>query len=187
MKKEQLYESILNKKEELVILTKQYWSQYAGIHTWYFWTNIATIIIPLFILYVLIDRKRIFEISFFGYTAHVLWANIDNILSMNNLLIHPHSLTHLLPVGVTITAVLFPVTFMLIYQFCTNYNRNFYLYAVVASIIFAFGFGGLSLLLGLLHLENGMNLFYLFLIDLVVAFLSLWLTKLFLKIKGTYV
>ncbi|WP_062046620.1 hypothetical protein [Bacillus sp. JCM 19034] len=187
MDKEHLYEDILKTKEELVTLTTEFWTRYAGFDTWYFWVNVATITLPLIILYILIEKKRLFEICFFGYTTHVLWANIDNIMSMNNLIIHPHSLTHMLPVGITVTTVLFPVTFMLLYQFCTDYKRNMYIYTIIASFIFAYGFGGLSLILDLLRLENGMNLFYLFLINIVITLISYWFTKFFLKIKGTYV
>lgn len=112
MEKDQLYEQILKTKEELVSLTSDFWQQYASFDTWFFWVNIATIIIPLVILYFFIERKRLFEICFYGYTAHVLWSNVDNIMSMHNFIIHPHSLTHMLLVGITVTTVLFPVTFM---------------------------------------------------------------------------
>ncbi|WP_042225052.1 hypothetical protein [Oceanobacillus manasiensis] len=183
MSKEQLYQKIYGVKEQLAALQRDFWNNYSDFETWYFWFNLLSIFLPLLLLYVLLDRKRLFEISFFGYSAHVLWANIDNILSSNNYLLHPHSLTYLLPVGFSVTTVIFPVAFMLVYQYCTQRNKNPLLYFVGASLLFAFGFGGISHLVGLIEMHKGMNLFYLFLIDIVVSFLAYGFTKLFIKIK----
>ncbi|MFD1040059.1 hypothetical protein ACFQ3N_16930 [Virgibacillus byunsanensis] len=183
MTEQELYHRIFELKEQLGNVISEYWNLYSGPDTWYFWFNVATVIIPLIILLLIIDKKRIFEISFFGYTIHVIWANIDNILSMNNYFVYPHSLTHLLPVGVTITAVLLPIVFMLIYQYCTNNDRNYYIYALIGSAIFAYGFGYFSLSVDLLRVHKGMNLTYLFLIDVAVMYIAFWATKLFLKLQ----
>lgn len=76
-----------------------------------------------------------------------------------------------------------PVAFMLLYQFCTNREKNFYIYTIILSLIFAYVFGSLSVATELLKMSKGMNLTYLFLIDLAVVFLALWATKLFCKMK----
>ncbi|WP_158736334.1 hypothetical protein [Alteribacillus sp. YIM 98480] len=186
MGQEQLYNQIIEQKEKLNQLINEYWTSYSSFDTWYFWFNMVTVIIPLVILYFYIDKKKLFEICFFGYTAHMLWANVDNILSENNILVHPHTLTHLLPFGVTVTAVLFPVTFMLLYQHCTNRDKNFYMYAAVASLLFAYGFGGISYAVELLKMHKGMNFTYLFFIDIAVVFVSYWVTKLFCKFKRSH-
>ncbi|GAB3042805.1 hypothetical protein [Virgibacillus ainsalahensis] len=185
MNEHQLYQEIFKVREQLSNLYSEYWSLYSGMDTWYFWVNIASVLLPLIFLYFVIDRKRLFEISFFGFTIHILWMNVDTILAEQNFLIHPHTLTPLTTSGITVTAVLLPVTFMLLYQHCTNKGKNFYFYAVIASVIFAFGLGGLSSIFGLLEFHKGMNLTYLLFIDVGIAFLSLWFTKLFLKIKNT--
>ncbi|MFD2629415.1 hypothetical protein [Oceanobacillus kapialis] len=183
MSEEQLYQKIYHVKEQLSELQHHFWNQYSDFETWYFWFNLLSIFLPLLILYVVADRKRLFEISFFGYTAHVLWSNIDSILSSNNYLVHPHSLSYLLPVGFTVTTVVFPVTFMFVYQYCTHRGKNVFIYFTGMSFLFAYGFGGISILLGLLEMHKGMNLFYLFLIDIVVSFLAYGFTRLFIKIK----
>lgn len=183
MSEEQLYKKIYDVKEHLAKLHRDFWNDYSDFETWYFWFNLLSIFLPLLILYFLLDRKRIFEISFYGFTAHILWANLDNILASQNYLIHPHSLSYLLPVGFSVTTVIFPVTFMLVYQYCTKHNKNILIYFIGASVIFGFGFGGFSVLVGLLEMHKGMNLFYLFLIDIVIAFLAYGFTKLFIMIK----
>ncbi|WP_404458112.1 hypothetical protein [Oceanobacillus kapialis] len=183
MNEEQLYDKIYQVKEQLSQLNQHFWEKFSDFDTWYFWFNLMSIFLPLLILYVVLDRKRLFEISFYGYTTHVLWSNTDSILSSANYLNHPHSLSYLLPVGFSVTTVIFPVSFMLIYQYCTNRNKNIFLYFIGFSAVFAFGFGGFSLLVGLLEMNKGMNLFYLFLIDLVISFMAYGFTKLFIKIK----
>ncbi|WP_100012470.1 hypothetical protein [Lentibacillus sediminis] len=185
MNRTQLYNEIYETKDRLASLYSEYWSNFAGPETWYFWFNLASVVLPLVLLFFVIDRERIFEISFFGYSAHMLWLNTDTILSAQNFLTHPHGISHLFPIGITVTAVLFPVTFMLLYQHCTNKGKNFYLYAVIVSAIFAYVLGGLSDLLDLLRMHKGMNLTYLFLIDVAVVFVALWATRLFLRIKRT--
>ncbi|SDH02883.1 hypothetical protein SAMN05192534_101374 [Alteribacillus persepolensis] len=185
MEEQILYRHIFNLKETLSAYTQTYWMQYSSIDTWFFWMNVATIVIPLIVLYFYIDKKRLFEVCFFGYTAHVVWSNIDRMLSSYNLLVHPHSLTHvlLIPGGITVTTALFPVTFMLLYQHCTAHNKHFWLYAIAASIVFSYGFGGLSLLTDLLRMHKWMNLTYLLFIDVFVVFISYWATKGFLFFK----
>ncbi|UJL47276.1 hypothetical protein KFZ58_05025 [Virgibacillus sp. NKC19-16] len=185
MSEAQMYQRIYELREQLSDAYSNYWNLYSDMSTWFFWFNLASVVIPFIILYFAIDRERLFEISFYGYTVHVLWSNVDNFLTAQNYLSHPHTLTGFIPAGVTVTAVVLPVTFMLLYQYCTNKGKNFYLYAIVASFIFGCGFGGISMIVDLLRMHNGMNLFYLFLIDIVVAFLALWMTRLFFKIKKT--
>jgi hypothetical protein len=179
MNENQLYDKIYEQKDQLLHLVTEQWNANSGINTWYFWFNIASILLPLAFLYFKIDKKRIFELSFFGYSVHVLWSNVDSILYKANLLNHPHPPHYLLPIGITVTAVLLPVTFMLLYQYCSNRGKNFYLYAIIGSLIFAYGFGSISLKVDLLRMHKGMNLHYLFLIDVAVAFIAFWATKLF--------
>ncbi|MBT2218637.1 hypothetical protein KK120_23025 [Virgibacillus dakarensis] len=183
MNEEQLYHKIYETKEDLQNLIGQYWHQFSGLDTWYFWFNVASVIIPLVILYIVIDKQRLFEICFYGYTAHVLWLNIDSALSAGNFFVYPHSLTYLIPTGINITAVVFPITFMLIYQYCTNNRKNFYLYSIIGTIIFTYGFASFCLAVELVKMDKGMNVTYLFLIDTAVVFISFWFTKLFIWIK----
>ncbi|WP_188455439.1 hypothetical protein [Virgibacillus oceani] len=183
MNEQQLFDQIYEQKEQLKSLINDYWVTYSGPETWYFWYNIGNLVIPLVILYFLLDRKRLFEICFFGFSIHVMWANIDSILASGNYFVITHTLTHLLPVGVTVTAVLLPVCFMLIYQYCTNRGKNYYIYAIIAAILFAYGFGSIYKYNDMLVMSKGMNLTYLALIDIAVVLIAYWFTKLFIMIK----
>jgi hypothetical protein len=184
LSEQEILQTIYDLKEKVSDLRVEHWFKYSNWETWYFWFNIMSIIIPLSILYFKIDRKRLFEICFFGFIVHVTWSNIDSILSSNNYLIHPHGFTHFFPIGITVTAVVIPVFFMLLYQYCTNRGKNFYLYTIILSALIAYGFGYWSKTVELLKMYKGMKLTHLFVIDITVAYVAYWVTKLFVRIKN---
>src|SRR5699024_7428221 len=137
-----------------------------NINTWYFWIILLSIIISLVILYFAIAKKRIFEISYYDYSVHVLWSKDDDALASHNDFVHSHSLTSFIPSGVNMISFVLPIAFMLLYQYCTNHGKNFYLWAIVLAIVFSFGFTSLESAVGLLRMHNGMSKFYVFLIDI---------------------
>lgn len=175
----------LNKlKNEVNLLTEDFWSDYSNLGTWQFWVILSLLLIPIIILYFAIDRKRIFEIFFFGYTVHILWSYLNIMLERYSFMVHPYSLTPVLPYALNITTSFLPVGFLLVYQYCTNNKKNYYLYTIALSAIFAFGFAPVEMSLGLLQLNKGLNFFYIFIIDIVIAFVAYLFTKMLLKWKG---
>lgn len=187
MNEQELYNQIYEMKEQLGSLLKEHWQLYSNMGTWFFWVNLLTLIIPLVVLYFLVDKKRLFELCFFGYSLHIIWVTVDSFLTSNNYFNHPHSISYLLPQGITVAAVLFPVVFMLLYQYCTNNGKNFYIYSIIGAFIFAFGYGAFSDAIDMLRMHKGMNLMYLFLIDVAIVYVALGMTNLFklIKRKGT--
>ncbi len=171
------WEQIYEKHEELNSIISSYWNNYSHMGTWQFWVVIFLLLFPLFLLYFTVDRKRLFELFFFGYTAHMLWAYIDIMLESYGYFVHPYFLVPALPLALNMTASALPVGFLLVYQYCTNNQKNFYLYTLILSAVFAFGFGSIEAHFGLVIFDKGMNQFYLFLIDIVIAFTSFWFTK----------
>src|SRR5690625_7822209 len=107
MNKEQLYHKILESRDETQHLISQFWSQYSNINTWYFWFILLSIFISFVILYFAIDKKRIFEISLYGYSVHVLWSKVDNALASHNYFVLPLSLTSFIPNGFNLTSFIF--------------------------------------------------------------------------------
>ncbi|QGH36477.1 hypothetical protein GI584_21565 [Gracilibacillus salitolerans] len=177
MKYKEYWDQIYEKNEELNSIISSYWSNYSDMGTWQFWVVVSLLIFPLFLLYFTVDRKRMFELFFFGYTVHMLWTYVDIILERYGYFVHTYFLTPVLPMALNMTASALPVGFLLIYQYCTNNKKNFYLYTIILSVVFAFGFASLEAHFGLLKFNKGMNQFYVFLIDIVIAFISFWFTK----------
>lgn len=183
MSEEQLYNKILEVKEQLHNLQRTYWELTTSFDTWRFWFLLGSMIIALIILYFTVDRKRLFELTFFGFTIHVLWANTDQILTSLNYFSYPHSFTYLMTTGFTSTTVVFPVVFILVYQYCLKKGKNFFLYTIVLNLLFAFGMGPLYVYLGFLDMNKGMNYGFLYLIDVVVVFIAFAFTKFFKMMK----
>ncbi|MGP4041877.1 hypothetical protein ACTWP4_18545 [Gracilibacillus sp. D59] len=177
MEYREYWEQIYEKSEELNSIISSYWSNYSNMGTWQFWVVLSLLIFPLFLLYITVDRKRMFELFFFGYTAHILWTYVDIMLERYGYFVHTYFLIPALPMALSMTASALPVGFLLIYQYCTNNKKNFYLYTLILSLVFAFGLASLEAHFGLLKFNKGMNQFYLFLIDIVIAFVSFWFTK----------
>ena len=96
---------------------------------------------------------------------------------------YPYQVIPIMPVNFALDASLVPVTFMLVYQWCINNNKNVLLYGVLTSAFFSFVFKPLMAAFNLIKLGNGMNYFYLFLNYLLILFLAMILTKVFIYLK----
>ncbi|MCF3944823.1 hypothetical protein [Oceanobacillus alkalisoli] len=179
-------EEIYEKTNELSELISGYWNAYSSFDTWQFWVSLLLFILPLALLFFTVDRERIFEIFFFGYTVHILWTYASVILEHYNLMNHTHFLLPALPYSLNITSSLLPVGFLLLYQYTTRHKKNFYLYTLLLSAIFAFGFATIEEWSGLIELRRGMNYFYIFLIDIAVVFISYWFTLFIKRVKDNH-
>ncbi|PMC38566.1 hypothetical protein CJ195_08890 [Bacillus sp. UMB0899] len=163
------WQKIEGKNQQLIPLFSSYWNEYSSFGTWQFWLTLSLMVMPILLLYFTVDRKRLFEVFFFGYTVHIMWTYIDIILSRNGLFVHKFFLTPLLPYALNMTASVLPVGYLLLYQYCTAHKKSFILYMIVLSAIFAFGFATIEEQIGTVEFHNGMNHLYLFLIDLGIA------------------
>lgn len=180
MGKDQYWDEIYNVRDKLNADLISYWKEFSFLDDWQFWLVLALLVLPLVLLYVYVDRTRIFEILFFGFCVHMLWTYTDTLLGFTSLFVHQYFIVPLLPYALSMTSSVLPVGYLFVYQYATNHGKNFYLYAILVSAVFAFVFLPIEDFMGLSEFNKGMNMFYLFLIDLAIAFLSYWLT-LFVK------
>ncbi|MGZ0878337.1 hypothetical protein ACWZQY_020480 [Priestia megaterium] len=184
MSYEQYWGNIHEQSDKLQELLSSYWHQYSDFGNWQFWVVLASLVLPLVLLYFTVDWTRIFEVFFFGYTVHMLWAYIDIALGRSGHLTHTFFLTPLLPNATNITASILPVGFLLLYQYCTNHQKNFYLYTILLSAVFSFGLAPLEHHFKFIDSRKGMSLFYIFLIDIGITLVAYWVTRLLVKAKA---
>jgi hypothetical protein len=182
MTQQQILQEIDKLDIKLMELTLAHWIRFGHFGTWQFWINVVFFILPLIITYILIDRKKIFQVAFYGYSFHVMFVYLDVFFSRFNFWDHPYLMIPIIPVSIPVDASLVPVTFMLAYQFAINHNKNFYL-TILITATFVTLIAWIWQLLGLLKLYNGMNLFHIFLCDVGIAILAYWFTNLFLRLK----
>ncbi|MCY9019375.1 hypothetical protein MOF32_30125 [Priestia megaterium] len=184
MSYKQYWGNIHEQSDKLQKLLSSYWHQYSDFGNWQFWVVLASLVLPLVLLYFTADRTRIFEVFFFGYTVHVLWAYTDIALGRTGYLTHTFFLTSQLPNATNITASILPVAFLLLYQYCTNHQKNFYLYTILLSAVFSFGLAPLEHYFGFIDSGKGMSLYYIFLIDIGITLVAYWFTRLLVKTKA---
>ncbi|MFD1850779.1 hypothetical protein [Oceanobacillus bengalensis] len=177
------WDEIYVKTEQFNELISAYWNTYSNIGTWQFWVTLLFFVLPLVLLFFTVDRDRIFEVLFFGYTVHILWTYASMFLERMNFMNHTYFLLPTLPYSLNITASVLPVGFLLLYQYTTKHKRNFYMYSILLSAVFAFGFAMIEEWMGLLEFHKGANNFHIFLVDLAVVFISYWFTLFIKRLK----
>ncbi|MFA9558999.1 CBO0543 family protein [Evansella sp. AB-rgal1] len=178
MDRNQYIDQIFQKQEELSTTIHSYWSQYSHMGTWQFWMVTSLLITPLIVLVFAVDRKRIFEVLFFGFVVHVLWTYSALALSNLGYFAYNYYSTPILPTSLNMTASVLPVSFLLLYQYCTNHQKNFFLYLLVLSAFFAFGFASIEIRMEFLELRDGLRQLHLFMSDIVIGVLAYFLTQL---------
>ncbi|MBD8069901.1 hypothetical protein F7888_13140 [Bacillus sp. PS06] len=174
---------ILDLQEKVVSMWLEYWKDFSHFNTGPFWVIFLMLVVPLVIIYFKIDRTRAFQIGFYGFNIHTWFTYSDAIAMRTGYVYYPFQVIPVMPVNFALDASLVPVTFMLVYQWCINNNKNVFLYGVITSAFFSFLFKPVLNAWDLIKLDNGMNYFYLFLNYLVILILAIVITKVFIYFK----
>lgn len=148
-----------------------------------FWINVAMLILPLIALLFLIDNSKAFHIGFYGFNIHVWFTYIDAIGIRYALWNHPYQAIPFMPASFGLDAALVPVIYMLTYQWTVNNNKNYYIYLITLSALFAFVFKPFIALFDLFTLNKGFNYFHLFLLYVGMVILSKVITSIFEKFE----
>lgn len=175
----ELLEKINSVETELAQIIQKYWMSFTSFDTWQFWVCLITFVAPLVVFYFFVDRKKIFLVSFYGYTYHVFLSYLDIFMNRHNFWEYPYFLFPFLSSNIAIDASLLPVSYLLLYQYTLNHKKNFYLYGFLLSLFYAFIYAGILQKLNMFNLTNGMNNVYLFFVDYGLALFAFWLTSFF--------
>lgn len=181
----QFFKDINTLQEEVAKLQQEYWLTYSNIDTWQFWLMIAMLILPLIVLFITIDKSKLFLILFYTFNIHVWFAYINSYGVRRAFWEYPYSLTPYFPFSLSLDGALVPVAFMLIYQWTLNKKKNFYLYTTGLAAFFSFIFKPLLVSMDLFHLNKGLNYFHLFLLYCLLFLISIGITNIFIKLKKT--
>jgi hypothetical protein len=157
-----------------------YWYDYSSFDTWQFWVIVGMIIIPLVVLYLFIDRKRIFLLGFFGLNIHIWMVYIDAIGTRYNFWEYPYKAIPLLPIQFGLDTSFVPVLFIFVYQWTLIKHKNFYIYSFLVAAGLAFLLKPLLVAHHFMHLKSGANFFYLFFGYIIIILISKSLTNVFI-------
>ncbi|SDI30387.1 hypothetical protein SAMN05192534_1334 [Alteribacillus persepolensis] len=172
-------DEILSQQENVVSMWVEYWKDFSTWETWHFWAILFMLIIPLIVVYFNVDKRKAFHIGFYGFNIHVWFAYSDALAMRTGHVTYPFQAFPIVPVHFGLDASLVPVSFMLLYQWCLNHNKNTFLYGVILSAFFSFIFKPLLVALDFMQLNKGMNYFGLFLNYLLILVLAIIITKVF--------
>ncbi|WP_019413829.1 CBO0543 family protein [Paenisporosarcina sp. TG20] len=176
-------DEILNQQDKIFNMWMEYWKDFSNFGTWQFWAIALTLVIPLIVVYFAIDKTKAFHIGFFGFNIHTWFTYADAIAMRAGYVAYPFQAIPIMPVNFALDAALVPVSFMLLYQWCLNHNKNFFLYAVLVSAFASFIFKPILVSLDLIQLNKGLNYFGLFLLYILILIMSITITKLFRYFK----
>lgn len=175
---------ILELQEKVVSMWLDYWKEFSHAGTGPFWVIGLMLVLPLVLVYFKIDRTKVFQIGFYGFNIHTWFTYSDAIAMRTGHVYYPFQIIPIMPVNFALDASLVPVTFMLVYQWCINNNKNVILYGVLTSAFFSFFFKPVLASWDLIKLDKGMNYFYLFLNYLAILLMAIVLTKFFIYLKN---
>lgn len=178
------WDKIFKQNNDMNSLITSYWHEYSHMGTWQFWVVISLLILPLVLVYFTVDRRRIFELFFFGYTVHLLWAYTDLTLQRYSFFVHTYFFSPIFPNALNMTASALPVGYLLLYQYCLNRGKNFLIYTLYLSAVFAFGIASIEAMMGMLEFHKGMNQLYLFLIVIVITYTAYFFTRFIKKMRS---
>lgn len=176
-------DEILNLQEKVVSMWLEYWKDFSHFGTGSFWIIVLMLVLPLVLIYLKIDRTKVFHIGFYGFNIHTWFLYSDAIAMRTGHVYYPYQAIPVMPVNFALDASLVPVTFMLVYQWCINNDKNSFLYGILTSAFFAFVFKPIMSARDLIKLDKGMNYFYLFLNYLVILILAIVITRIFIYLK----
>jgi hypothetical protein len=178
----ELLNRIRSMVEEVTQNQMEYWKSFSDIGTWQFWVVLLTLVVPLIILFVSIDKRKILLLGFFGLNYHIWFQYINATGISLGLWEYPYQIVPFLP-SFALDASLVPISFILLYQWTLNHNKNIYLYSVLLSAVFAFVLKPIMVTFHFFHMYKGVNYFYLFLFYVAFFIVSKLITNLFLWLQ----
>jgi len=169
-------------EEGLTRVQIDYWKSFSDFSTWQLWAIIIIMIASLVVLFLLVDKRNILLIGFFGLNYHVWFHYVNAVGIRFGLWEYPYQLVPFLP-SFALDAALVPISFMLVYQWTMNHGKNVYLYSVLLSAIFAFIFKPILVSLDFFHMYKGINYFHLFIFYFIFFIVSKLITNLFVWLQ----
>ncbi|MDR4948102.1 CBO0543 family protein [Neobacillus cucumis] len=186
MKKEQIQK--INQLKEIEVDHAKawidYWIKYSSFDDWQFWVILGFLIVPLIFLFFFMDRSKSLLLGFYGYNVHVFFTYIDLFGTNNTYWFYPYKLLPILPSSFALDAVFVPVSYIFVYQWALNHNKNYYLSIIGLSIILAFVIKPIMEALRLVQFDKGANFLHLLFGYILVGIVAKQVTNLFLYLQN---
>lgn len=131
------YKELLQAREQLHHLSSNQWKQ-ENVFIWEWWLLVGLTVIPLIIWWKLVDKKRAYEIAFYGCMINIFSVILDDLGT--NLLWwgYPVQLIPVVPPLLTADSILVPIIFMLVYQSFSASGKSLFIANLVTGAFVAF-------------------------------------------------
>jgi hypothetical protein len=180
--KEALFNKLVDLEQKLSGTELHYWIKYSDFHSWEFWINVVMLIVPLIILIILIDRKHIFLLGFYGMNIDA-WFTYLNLIGVRcGLWDYPNRLAPILPFF-SFSASFIPVIYILVYQWTIKKEKNFYLYTLIASVLISFIVMPIFVVSHFFEMFKWINYGWLLVFILIVCLWSKIITNIFIYLN----
>lgn len=143
------------------------------------WLQVVILVLPWFIWWKLVDRKKIVEVLCFGLLTSILFSILDEVGIELTLWGYPHKLFPLLERSFTAGAAALPVTFMLLYQYFSEW-KAYLRGCIIAALILSFALEPIYVWLNIYELYQW-NYIYSFLIYIIVGLFCKWLISIIIR------
>ncbi|WP_335868965.1 CBO0543 family protein [Bacillus sp. 2205SS5-2] len=155
------FEQLVEKTVKLNTEIQQYLYQYSSFDVWEYWVNLLMLLLPIVLLYFLLDRKRIFEIGFYGFAIHALSIYVDIYGVKEGLWGYPFQISSRVASNFALDSAMIPVIFMLIYQYTYHKFRVYFLTCILGVFFFSFLLKPTLRFFDLFWMSDDMNYFKL--------------------------
>lgn len=162
-----------------------YWKDNEIYLSFEFWFMVSILVVPLIILFFKIDKSKLFLMGFYGYSIHMLFAYTDAFGRNMGFWNYPFPIFPVIP-GLALDSSFVPVMFILIYQYTLNHKKNYYVYTIIVSAIFSFGFKPVLVGMGMFRMYGEINYLHLFISFIPVLVLAKVIVDVFLWVEKKY-
>ena len=112
------------------------WTNY-GVFTSRWWVLLGILIIPWFIWYLLIDKRRLQEMFLYIFATSFIAVLLDEIGGSFSLWSYPINVVPFFPRLITANYTLVPIIFSLVYQYASKW-KLFIIVNIILTIIFSY-------------------------------------------------
>lgn len=130
------FEQVLDAQNKTIQLENLHWLKYE-LFTFQFWLLVAMLILPWFIWWKLVDKKRFLEITIYGLIVVTFATFLDEVGCQLNLWEYRYDLEPLFPRLIPMNFTMLPVGYMLIYQYFRKW-KTFIAANIAAAALFSF-------------------------------------------------
>lgn len=162
---------------KLIELRYEHWI-HRDLFTFQWWLLVVLLIVPWFIWWRFVDKKRLLEILLYGMLILASTTQLDIIGNESNLWGYPYKILPMIPRLISVDFGVVPVIYMLLYQYFPKW-KSFLTANLIMSAVFAFIAEPALVGLDLYQLHNWKNI-YSFPIYFTMTSLMRWLAVLIL-------